>query len=972
MQRKEWYSLFLLFMIPAVLFAQAGKIRGTVVDSKTNEPLIGANVVIEGTSLGAATDVEGSYLILNVPVGTYKVKASYVGYRPVSIANIRVNLDLTSEVNFQLSTEEVQLGTVEIVAQRPLINKNSTNAVRFTSSEEIANLPTRGLENLVGLSAGVVVTRNADGSQNVYVRGGRLDEVGFYVEGVQARNPLFGGNAVTLITNAIEEVQVQSGGYNAEYGGSNAGLVISSLKSGTEKLKIYGEAITDGWGTPGSGNSSLRSYGYSEYIASLSGSIPGMNAVKFYLAGNNVFNRTLIRYWNGMNLPGLYDPTLATVDPVTGTKTYKYIDLVYPAGKILNDGTGRWTTNGNLSFDLHPITLKLNGTYSSATIHQGSFLVGMFDQARAPLQETNDASASAHLTHMLSSSTYYEVTANYFQNFSETMDPFLKSNWKLYGDSAANAQNGFTLKGQGQNPDQIVLFGTGFTAPGSVISNYDKVKQSSIGLSAGLVHQIGKTHEFKIGGEFTQYTIRRFNISSLMAQSFSKSYQQDPTQSTFDIVKSERLDNYGYDFDGNESDAVDGYQAHKPVFAAAYVQDKIEVKDLVINAGLRYDFINIDQLVPQDPHNIAYTADGLIDITSLHKVDARSYVSPRLGFAFPVTDRTVFHMQWGKFVQQSQLRDLYIGNIAASTNIKGGNATQFNLGWGLNPERTSQYELGFSQQLTDNASFDITAYYKDITDQIQERYITRAQGAPHQTYFAYVNGDFATTKGVEFKVTLRRTERVSAQLYYSYSAAAGTGSNSSSAFRTIWQSPTGDIFFPQYVTPLDYNQAHRGSASIDYRFGANDGGVLERTGLNLLFTFNSGHNYTRYGYQYGNARIPTEELNASTTPWNFQLDLRLDRGFKLGDVDFDIYVWAINVLDNQNITDVYPQTGTATDDGYLSTSEGLNNIATYGQQYVAYYRAFLANGYNFSQGLPNYNNLWGVPRQIRVGLRVEL
>lgn len=250
---------------------------------------------------------------------------------------------------------------------------------------------------------------------------------------------------------------------------------------------------------------------------------------------------------------------------------------------------------------------------------------------------------------------------------------------------------------------------------------------------------------------------------------------------------------------------------------------------------------------------------------------------------------------------------------------------------------------------------------------------SRESGAAHQAYFAFINGDFATTKGVELKFTLRRTERIAAQAYYSYSDARGTGSNSTTSFRSIWQNPSGGApFLPLYVTPLDYNQSHRGNINLDYRFAENDGGpILERLGLNLLFSFNSGHNYTRIGYQYGNTRIPTEELNASSTPWVYQLDFRLDKSFKVGPVDMNVYVWVINVLNTENIQNVFIQTGTANDDGYLTTSQGALNLQTYGAQYEAYYRAFLANGFGFSQGTPVDYNIYGVPRQIRLGLRVD-
>jgi outer membrane receptor protein involved in Fe transport len=969
MPRKVLVSLLLLVLFPALIFAgTTGKLRGKVTDRESGEPLVGATVAVVGTTLGASTDINGEYIILNVPVGLLSVKGSYVGYTPFTVSNVRVSADLTTEVNLLLQSEGVQVPTVEIVSERPLIQKNATNAISFATAQDIQNLPTRGFANLVSLSPGVV---NLGGT--IYVRGGRQDEVGYFVEGIQVRDPLFGGNDLGIINDAIEEIQVQSGGYTAEYGGANSGIVITSLKTGGEKYRFSAEAITDSWANNGVRKAGAYSYGYSEYVATLSGPVPGADRLRFYLAGNNIFNRTAIRYWDGVNLQGLVDPTLTT-----GEVT----NMVAPAGMLPNNAYQQWTFNGNVFADFKPIKIKVSGTYSSTTQHGDPVNVdplrNLFDEARLPLTEGHDISASVRLTHVLSPSTFYELIGNYFDTFSEAMDPFLRSRWDLYGDSLANAQYGFTLKAMGENPDQLVLFGTAFNRYGSEISFYDKIRQSSIGFKGDIVHQVGTLHEFKAGGEFTRYTLRRFNLAAAMARNYAVEKRDNPDSSQFALLRSVRLDNYGYGFDGLQTDDLpEGYQAHHPVFAAGFLQDKIEYQDLVINAGLRLDYISIDQKMPRDVHNIAFTANGLINQDSLVDVGAKTYVSPRLGLAFPVTDRTVFHTQWGNFVQQSRLRDLYLGTIAASTNIKGGNAIQEDLGFGLRPERTTQYELGFNQMLSDNSSFDATVYYRDIKDQIQVRYISRAAGAAHQTYFAFVNGDFATTKGFELKFTLRRTERIAAQAYYSFADARGTGSNSASAFRTVWQSPVADIFFPQYVTPLAFNEAHRGSLNLDYRFGQDDGPtvagskILQRTGLSLLFTFNSGHNYTRISSNYGNARIPTEELNASTTPWNFQLDLKLDKYFRVGPVDLDVYLWAINVLDTKNVVNVYPQTGTADDDGYLQTAEGKKNIEIYGQQYASLYNTFLADGYNFENGVAGYRNPWGAPRQYRFGLRVE-
>jgi hypothetical protein len=156
--------------------------------------------------------------------------------------------------------------------------------------------------------------------------------------------------------------------------------------------------------------------------------------------------------------------------------------------------------------------------------------------------------------------------------------------------------------------------------------------------------------------------------------------------------------------------------------------------------------------------------------------------------------------------------------------------------------------------------------------------------------------------------------------------------------------------------------------NIDYRFGANDGGpILEKMGLNLLFSFNSGFNYTLID-GFGNNRTPLEPINASTTPWAFQLDLRLDKSFDIGPLGMNIYLWVINVLNTQSITNVFPNSGDAYDDGYLSSEEGraqadgyyINYGADFGQLYEEIYRARSYNAGNFS-----------APRQIRLGLRIN-
>jgi len=246
MLRKLTFALTLLVLIPALLFAQDGKMRGTVTDRETGEPLVGANVVMEGTNLGASTDLNGEYVILSVPPGTYSVKASYIGYSSFTISNVRVLSNLTTTQDFQLASTAIQVEAVEVVAERPLIQKNTTNTVRVATQEDIKNLPFRGVQNIVSLSAGVV----QQGGE-LYVRGGRANEIAYFVDGASITNPYSGDQNQPLIQEALEEIQLQTGGYTAEFGNANSGIIRTTTRTGGQRLNFSIDYRTDDFAKPG-------------------------------------------------------------------------------------------------------------------------------------------------------------------------------------------------------------------------------------------------------------------------------------------------------------------------------------------------------------------------------------------------------------------------------------------------------------------------------------------------------------------------------------------------------------------------------------------------------------------------------------------------------------------------------------------------------------------------------------------------
>ena len=266
----------------------------------------------------------------------------------------------------------------------------------------------------------------------------------------------------------------------------------------------------------------------------------------------------------------------------------------------------------------------------------------------------------------------------------------------------------------------------------AVISGYYKDYYESFGGKAGFVFQMGKHHEFKTGAEFHKHTLRVYGLPNsrvINIPVLQKSVADEDKRKVYF-----GLNNFGYDFYGNKiDDGIDGPK--EPVFAAFYVQDKMEFSDLVLLAGLRLDYIDLDNEVFENPNNVKFDENGFVDQNHLIPLEPFLQVSPRLGFSFPITDRVVFHCHYGKFIQQSRLRDTYLGYGAMTNSVKNGGLFQ-PLGLGLRPERTTSYEFGFRQQLTDNFAFDITGYYKDIKDQVQMREIYSEPDADHKSYSA--------------------------------------------------------------------------------------------------------------------------------------------------------------------------------------------------------------------------------------------
>jgi len=212
----------------------SGKLTGHIVDKKSNEPLIGVNIIIQGTTMGSATDFEGYFVIINIPPGTYDVRLSSVGYGSKVVRGIEISSEQTTTLNENLSEEVIMGSEVVVIAEKPIVDTRQTSAVSIMSKEQISVMPVQNLQDIVNLQAGVV-----DG----HFRGGRIGEVQYQVDGVSVNNPLTNAPAVSLDRSVLQEVQVISGTFDAEYGQAMSGVVNAVLRSGfNDKLDWSAEA----------------------------------------------------------------------------------------------------------------------------------------------------------------------------------------------------------------------------------------------------------------------------------------------------------------------------------------------------------------------------------------------------------------------------------------------------------------------------------------------------------------------------------------------------------------------------------------------------------------------------------------------------------------------------------------------------------------------------------------------------------
>lgn len=850
-------GLLLLLGVGALRAQTTGKIAGRVTDAQTGEPLPGVNVLVVETQQGASTDTDGYYVILNIRPGTYTLRASMVGFTSQVVQEVRVQINLTTEVNFALQEETITGQEVVITATRPLVQRDLTATAAAVSREELVVLPVESFTDVVNLQAGVV---------EGHFRGGRIGEVAYLVDGVQINDVYDRSFAFQVENNAIQEIEVITGTFNAEYGSAQSGVVNIVTREGSGRYQGSLGAYLGDYLTTNS-NLFLGLDKFSPLHArSVQGDIsgpliPGYSGVTFFVAGRYVHNDGHL-YGRRIVWPADQDDPRARYVVVDGRQVF--VPALGDSALVPMNWSEQHTLQAKLTtrlFGQHKLTLS--GLWQQDRGQNYNHLF-RYNPDGIPTVYGKSRSFLVTYTQVFTIHTFAELKGAYFTNEVKEY---------RYADP---------LDVRYPRDDALRLLGGNFSFyRGGAIMRHFRRQTKTLTARVDLTSQVTRHHQIKTGIELKQHTltVRDFEVKRNPSTGLQPAI---PPVHTPDHV----------------------YYHKRPIELSAYVQDKMELDNLIVNVGLRFDYFN-----PQG----TVLADFSRPRTSpRHAAPARWQLSPRLGLSFPLSENGAIRLAYGHFFQMPAFDYLYT-NADYIYDPERGLSRAFGYA-GLEPEQTVAYEIGLQQAFSEVLGLNLVLYYKDIRNLLGTRIEVIAPGfdEPFQLekYGRYVNRDYGQVKGFLVSLERRMADGFGLSLDYTFQIARGNASDP----RAVLIDEQAGIEPEKQLVPLDWDRRHQLNTSLSV-------GDRRRWTVTLVGRLGSGLPYTP---SIADERIGVE--NSARRPGFVQFDLYAARLWQVGPVGMQFFARVYNVFDHRNEIQVYGDTGRAFPNlrYYSGEPQGLN------------------------------------------------
>jgi len=872
MRFTPFYITALLLSIVSVSFAGvSGKLAGEITDNN-GDPLFGVNIIIENTDLGTTSNNQGYYFILNISPGHYDVKFMMIGYKTTTHKNVIIMSDFTTKLQVEMTQTVIEGEEVTVTASRPLIQKDATSSIKVIDSENIVDMPVVDFKDVLVTQAGFT----EDASGGIHVRGGRTKEILYMIDGVVVKDPLQGDFSGSVNQNAIQEMTIISGTFNAEYGQAMSSVVNIVTKEGEDEFQGKFEFISSHFK-----NSPYHSTGAFSDVTDNKYVWTDLKEPLFNYLETNLNNSTATPLLPLLDLPvkGSASFNIGGKIPMTSSHFfasafYSSLDDFLPHGVDINQDvqlkiTTQLTQKIKLATHLHSSN-RLYQRYSH------SWKYRPLNQAHT--FKSNDRIAFT-LTHFVSEPFYYNLYLTK-QNVSTrrgVMD-------KLPGDYERPLTD-----------ETVYFYDTG--DQGIFVDNQSTTYSSKM----DMIYQMNHVHQLKAGFTYTPHTLNIYT-------------EEEPWTG-------------GTNFKDDTT--------FTPKEGSFFIQDKIELDYIILNLGLRWDYVdpnatmwqNIERFVEWDSTNNVW-------VPAEHfSAPAQSDWSPRVGIAFPITDKTVFHFSYGHFFQTPTF-DSFTHNaekdVSASLPLVGNPR--------LEPQKTVAFEAGLKQVLSKHTTMEINLWSKDIRDllsTVQIRYLSNM-------YVAYTNQDYASVKGIDISLDKQFTGIFGGSMAYSLAIAKGNNSEPKGGYFSAYT--LEEIPHQEYY--LDFDQRHDLSFSLFIKTPAKSGMSIfgfhpfSKINTNLLINAGSGLPYTPYV-------DPTirVDINSARKPWTFSADLRMKKQFQYNSIALTLFLEVMNLTNYENVLRVYSRTGKPFDPGVSGV--GSSPDANYNPLNVGLGRTFKA-GVNIS------------------------
>ncbi len=914
-------GLLTLFTLSNLTLAASGKISGTIRDSKTKEPLIGANILIEGTQMGAASDISGYYVILNVPPGTYKLKVSMVGYAPALIENVRVNIDQTTNIDVLLEEKSIQAQEVVVVAKTPIVQKDVAASRVNLDAKEIANLPVTSVSSVVGLQAGI--------ESGLVIRSGDASQTGFMLNGLTLRDERDNTPFTGISYTSISEVQVQTGGFSAEYGDIRSGLVnVVTQDPGRNKYTFSMIAQYSGANPKhfGSSPNSLDSYWIRPYV---DGPVAmyGTQAInpatgKPYWDANTQLQypqwEGWISYTNKLLKDGnpnndltpqaaeklflwqhrkdvnitqpdyTFDASFGGPVPVVSdalgglrflasyrtTQTEYMIPL---ATTGVNEFTGQLKITSDIGEGkkllIQGLLARVNGTNNN-----NSGLPGYFTDANS---EASALSQVSFIDSRIFTNDYWAPTSKDINSLSAKYTQFINptSFYEVQLSTFGSKYN--TNPGLPRDTSSIYLFGNNYyvdEAPFGFITN----PSTAIG---GMRMSVGFSNSRDTS------TVQEYNLRFDYQSQLDK-YNEVKTGAEFNYT------------DNNvNSGSVDVYLPNGrftskwhtfPIRGALYAQDKLEFEGMIATLGLRLDYSDPNGYwyqFPAYPSAFAAASSPVNFDTILARVKAIKQLdlSPRLAISFPITDNSKLYFNYGHFRQMPTPDNLYLIRRFSDNNAVTRVA---------NPDaplpKTIAYELGYEQNVFDQFLVRLAGYYKD--NSLQSMTVNYVSSDNKVNYNIVEPNNYNDTRGFELTISKNRGNWIQGFVNYTYDV----NTSGNFGFGTYYQNPsdqrsyeaTTQSYYQSKPIPTPYARAN-----IDFftpsDFGPKVGGnnIFGDWRISFVGSWSSGYWFT----WAGGGSIPGIQNNVQWRDyWN--ANLQITKSINVFGIDLQFYCLINNLF----------------------------------------------------------------------------